>query len=118
MSFLNKNQGSPNPAGLNEDNILRYKGNYGTLDGIHARVGLHPLDTVLSLVWGQLPGIRQIVFSLENSSEKVNIMILGMHSSGSIIHSFTRDPLFAADKLPPSISAQITCPLPHKSLAH
>ena len=26
------------------------------LDGIHARVRLHPLDTVLSLVWRQLPG--------------------------------------------------------------
>ena len=25
------------------------------LDGIHARVGLHPLDTVLSLVWWQFP---------------------------------------------------------------
>merc|ERR1719209_483546 len=27
----------------------------GSLDSIHARVGLHPLDTVLSLVWRQLP---------------------------------------------------------------
>merc|ERR1719209_1098300 len=27
----------------------------GSLDSVHARVGLHPLDTVLSLVWRQLP---------------------------------------------------------------
>ena len=26
------------------------------LDGVHAGVWLHPLDTVLGLVWGQFPG--------------------------------------------------------------
>ena len=32
------------------------------LDGVHAGVGLHPLDTVLGLVRGQLPGGDNVVF--------------------------------------------------------
>ena len=58
------------------------------LDSVHAGVGLHPLDTVLSLVWRQLPGISIMSnFSSLESSSSWSSWLECIHPVQSSIHS-------------------------------
>ena len=90
------------------------------LDGVHARVGLHPLDTVLSLVWRQFPELSRIISNSLVLVIHQQFVRVGHHHDACppdwnafirFNHPFIHTGSSAVDKLQPSILAQITSPL-------